>query len=88
MKLMKNMKLSKSCMFTTLGKGNNSNTLFFVRAILLQIQLGKLQKTVRMLLRQLKPFGIISHAQGRYEARGEVVFRLNILHYNFLLIRY
>ena len=43
-----------------------------------------MQKTVGMLLRQSKPFETISHAQERYETRGEVVFKMNILYHNFL----
>ena len=39
-----------------------------------------------MLLRQSKPFGIVSHALGQHEAGGDVVVRLNILYCNFLLI--
>ena len=84
---MKNMKLSKSWMFVTLGAGDNSNTLFYGRAILLQRQPGNLKRIVKTLLRQSKPFGIVSHARGRHEAGGEVVVRLNILDYNFLLIK-
>ena len=76
MKLMKNMKLSKSWIFTTLGKGDNSNTLFYARDIPFQRQLQNLQKTFGMLLRQSKLFGIVIHAQGQCEARGEVVVRL------------
>ena len=74
-------------MFTTLGTGDNSNTLFYRRAIPLQRQPGNLRQTVKMLLRKSRPFGIVSHAQGRHEAGGEVVVRLNILDCNFLLIK-
>ena len=74
-------------MFVTLGAGDNNNTLSYGRAIPLQRQPGNLKRTVKMLLRQSEPFGIVSHARGRHEAGGEVVVRLNILDYNFLLIK-
>ena len=62
-------------MIATLGEGDKSNTLFYRRDILLKRQLGNLQRTFGMLLRQSKPFGIISHTQRQCEAGGEVVVR-------------
>ena len=74
-------------MFATLGNRNNSNALFYKRAIPLQKQLENLQKTVGILLKQSQPFSIVSFAWGRCEARGEVVARLHYLYCFFLLVR-